>query len=269
MITKKLVGVVLSLFLLIEVANARNNAALFGVAAATIAGAAIIANSRSRAQEPRYNNAPPRRHYKKKRRRAVVITPEMKIQKSLVALGFYQGKIDGKLNGYATRTAIKNLNTQYRTGDGTSIGQRTWDQLLYLAELYQMDNDLFTEGNQKRVKGKRIQTALKIHGTYHGKIDGITGNGTRKAIALYKGQEGLSLTTSLTSNERYNLITSAQSINTRAIDEAIGDLNPASRSAQPAGDVQTQSAPPPQSSTQATGTQEIADPEMTEPAAVQ
>jgi len=140
-------------------------------------------------------------------------------------MDFYHGKIDGKINSYATRTAIKKMNQEYQIGSGTSLSQKSWDQLLYLSELFQMDKDLYAEGNSKMIKGKRLQTALKVFGTYESEVDGIVGNGTRKAIAIYKRREGLSLNTSLSSNERYNLINSAQKMNSEAIDEAVASLS--------------------------------------------
>jgi len=230
MVKKKIAGLILGCLLIVEVAEARNNAALLGVAAAAVVGTAIIVNSRS-APPPQYYDEPRRQYPKKQRRsRRVIITPDMKIQKSLSNLGLYQGKIDGKLSTYTSRTAIKKLNTQYGLGGGASLDDRSRDQLLYLSDLYEIDNYLFAEGKSKRSKNKRMQAALKVHGTYFVKIDGIAGNGTRKAIALYKNQEGLSLSTRLSPDERHDLVSTAKQMNTKAIDEAVAALAPRQRS---------------------------------------
>ncbi|SFV57013.1 hypothetical protein MNB_SV-6-675 [hydrothermal vent metagenome] len=221
MVMKKIYAIVLGLMLTTQVVSARNNAALFGVAAAAIAGAAILANS----HKPHRHHYVPRRGHHKKRSKKVVVTDEMKIQKSLKYLDFYHGKIDGKINSYATRTAIKKMNREYGLDNGTSLDKRTWDQLIYLSELFQMDKDLFAEGSSKKTEGKRLQTALKVYGVYNGKVDGIVGSGTRKSISLYKSEEGLGSSTHLSSNERYNLIDSAQKMNSEAIDEAIASLS--------------------------------------------
>jgi|GEM_PF-6261357 len=229
MIMKKLRAIILSLMVMSQVVQARNNAALFGVAAAAIAGAALIANSH---REPRsdYHHHHKRHHtthHKTHHKKTpIVITDEMKIQKSLSYLEFYKGKIDGKLNSYASRSAIKKMNKKYNISAGTTLDSRTWNELLYLAELFTMDKNLFSERNTKVAKGKQLQTALKVYGAYNSKVDGIVGSGTRKAIATYKNTEGLTPTTSLSPNERYNLINSAQKMNTKTIDEAIKDLSP-------------------------------------------
>lgn len=224
---KKIYGIVLALMLTTQVVSARNNAALFGAAAAAIVGAAILANSHHvprRRYIPRRRHIPRRKHHIK-RAKKIVITDEMKIQKSLKYMDFYHGKIDGKINSYTTRTAIKKMNKEYGLGNGTSLEQRTWDQLLYLSELFQMDKDLFAEGNSKTTKGRQLQSALKVFGAYDGKVDGIVGSGTRRSIAIYKKQEGLGLGTHLSSNEKYNLINSAQKMNNEAIDEATASLS--------------------------------------------
>jgi len=58
MIMRKIYGIILALVLTTQVISARNNAALFGVAAAAIAGAALIANSH---KAPRHHYVPRRR----------------------------------------------------------------------------------------------------------------------------------------------------------------------------------------------------------------
>jgi peptidoglycan hydrolase-like protein with peptidoglycan-binding domain len=220
---RKIYGIILAFIVTTQVVNARNNATLFGVAAAAIAGAALIANSH---RVPRHHYVPRRRyHHPKKRVKKIVITDEMKIQQSLKYMDFYHGKIDGKINSYATRRAIKRLNREYQINNGTSLDQKSWNQLLYLSELFQMDKDLYAKGDSQKIRGKRLQTALKVFGAYESGIDGIVGNGTRRAIAIYKQREGLSPNTSLSSNERYNLINSAQKMNSEAIDEAIMSIS--------------------------------------------
>ena len=224
---KKVYVIVLGLMLTTQVVSARNNAALFGVAAAAIAGAAILANSQSASRHhyaPRHHYTPRRKKHHAHHKTHVVISDEMKIQISLKNMDFYHGAIDGKINSYATRTAIKKMNKEYGLDNDTSLDQRTWDQLLYLSQLYQMDKDLFADGNSQITKGKRLQTALKVFGAYDGKVDGVVGSGTRRAIAVYKREKRLGASSHLTSNERYNLIDSAQKMNSQAIDEAIESL---------------------------------------------
>ena len=196
------------------VAQARNNAAMFGAAAALI-GAVAVASHNSQAKQSKKQYKAPRKYKKstrshkktthrksykkvaqnkhkskvvqsKKRsaaKKVVVVTNDMKIQKTLVALGFYGGEINGDLNTFESRKAVKKLNESFGIANGSSVDQKTKDQLLYLSNLYEMDKHLNTKETSKKAKGKQLQTALKIEEAYTGKIDGAVGNGTKKAIA--------------------------------------------------------------------------------------
>ena len=175
------------------------------------------------------------RRYKKKRHVArkktarkkyvaPVMTTGMKIQKSLAALGFYHGKIDGEVNSYETRSAIKAMNNAYEIGDTASLSPKAKDALIYLGDLFIFDRALISKDNSKRGKGKKIQTALKIHGFYHTKIDGAVGPGTRKSIAEYKAAKGLSYGDKLDFEEEYQLISSAKKINDKNIDDTVASL---------------------------------------------
>ncbi len=171
----------------------------------------------------------PAKRYKKrtkskKRYVAPVMTAEKKIQKALSALGFYHGKIDGEVNSYETRTAIKKMNKAYGIGDTASLSPKARDALIYLGDLFAFDRALISKDNSKRGKGKKIQTALKIHGFYHTKIDGAVGPGTRRAIAEYKAAKRLSYGDRLDFEEEYQLISSAKKLNDKNIDETIAAL---------------------------------------------
>ena len=171
---------------------------------------------------------------KKKRYVAPVMTPEKKIQKSLAALGFYHGQIDGEVNSYETRSAIKAMNNAYEMGDTASLSPQAKDALIYLGDLFTFDRTLISKDNSKRAKGKKIQTALKIHGFYHTKIDGAVGPGTRKAIAEYKAAKGLSYGDRLDFEEEYQLISSAKQINDKNIDDTVASLKGNRQQQQPA-----------------------------------
>jgi len=170
-------------------------------------------------------------HKKKRARKKYVkkyVTPTMtiekKIQKSLTALGFYHGKIDGEVNSYETRSAIKAMNNAYGLGNTASLDLKTRDALIYLGDLFIFDRYLIAQGSNKKVKAKRIQTALKIYGFYHDKIDGVIGSGTRKIIADYKESKRLSYGPALNFEEEYQLVTSAKQLNDKNIDETIASL---------------------------------------------
>jgi hypothetical protein len=174
-----------------------------------------------------------RKHHKKRRYRkrraskryvAPVMTSDMKIQKSLTALGFYHGKLDGEVNSYETRTAIKAMHTAYNKENSPSLTLEERDTLIYLGDLFIFDRFLISRDANQKEKSKKIQAALKIHGFYHDKIDGVIGSGTRRNIAEYKEAKGLSLGTALDYEEEYQLFSTATTLNNTNIDEAVASL---------------------------------------------
>lgn len=160
----------------------------------------------------------------KKRYVAPKNTSEMKIQKALTSLGFYHGRIDGEVNSYETRSAIKEMNFAYEIGDTASLSPEARDALVFLGTLFEFDRYLIARGTDSRTKGKKIQTALKIHGFYFTKIDGAVGPGTRKSIGDYKAAKGLSYGNSLDFEEEYQLVSSAKEINDRNIEDTVRSL---------------------------------------------
>jgi len=161
---------------------------------------------------------------KKKHYTAPKMTDEKHIQKTLSSLGFYHGEIDGEVNSYETRSAIKEMNRAYEISQSASLKPEVKDTLIYLGTLFEFDRYLIANSNSSRTKGKKIQTALKIHGYYHGKIDGAIGRGSRTSIAQYKGNNGMSATGSLDFEEEYQLISSAKEKNDQNIDDSIRSL---------------------------------------------
>jgi len=164
-----------------------------------------------------------KRHHKQ-RAVAHVYTDEMKIQKALASLGFYRGRTDGEINSFETRSAIKELNIAYGISNGASLLPEERSSLIFLGTLFDFDRDLISRGTDKRSKGRKIQTALKIHGFYFSKIDGAVGSGTRRSISEYKASQGLSYGGSLDFEEEYQLISSAKAKNDKNIEETIASL---------------------------------------------
>ena len=167
-----------------------------------------------------------RKHRKHKKQRYVAPrdTPEMKIQRALSSLGFYRGRIDGEINSFETRSAIKGLNIAYGISTGASLQPVEKDALVFLGTLFDFDRYLISRGGDKRAKGKKIQVALKIHGFYFSKIDGDVGPGTRKSIAEYKSSIGGSYGGALDFEEEYQLVSSAKVKNDKNIEDTIGAL---------------------------------------------
>jgi len=163
----------------------------------------------------------PKKQYKKRQPR---MTDEMRIQKALRSLGFYHGPIDGEVNSFETRSAIKALNSAYGISNSASLKPEVKDSLIYLGTLFEFDRNLIAKGTDKRTKGKKIQTALKIQGFYHTKIDGAVGSGTRRCIAEYKAAQGLSSGGMLDFEEEYQLISAAKEMNDRNIEDTLASL---------------------------------------------
>ena len=166
-----------------------------------------------------------KRHKAKKRRQIVPVdTSEMKIQRALSSLGFYHGRIDGEINSFETRSAIKNLNIAYGISNSASLLPQEKDSLIFLGTLFNFDRYLISRGGDKISKGKKIQTALKVHGFYSSKIDGAVGPGTRRSIGEYKASIGQSYGNSLDFEEEYQLVSSAKEMNDKNIEDTINSL---------------------------------------------
>ncbi len=229
MLKKKSLGIFLIVSLLTgNVAQASFSDGLIGGVVGGVVGS-VITNEVYHKKRHKKRRVKKRRAKKKHVKRYVapkpkIITSEMKIQKSLTSLGFYRGKIDGEVNSYETRSAIKAMNVAYEVGDTASLSPRARDSLIYLGDLFTFDRVLIAQDNGKKAKAKKIQAALKIHGFYHDKIDGAIGSGTRRNIAEYKMARGLSSGTSFDFEEEYQLVSSAKQVNDKSMDDAIASL---------------------------------------------
>lgn len=171
------------------------------------------------------------------------MTDEKRIQKALTSLGFYKGKLDGQVNSFETRSAIKAMNIAYGISNNASLVPQVKDTLIYLGTLFGFDRALIASGTDNRTKGKKIQTALKIHGFYHDKIDGAIGRGTRACIAEYKREKVNASGTALDFEEEYQLVSTAKEMNDKNIDESIGSLKQVSPAQGQAKQVAVQAAP--------------------------
>jgi len=197
---------------------------LIGGAVGSVITNEVYNNNRSSTTNTHHHSHHTHHQTTYRRHTASVATPEMKIQRALSSLGFYHGRIDGEVNSFETRSAIKAMNRAYEISDSASLKPEARDALIYLGTLFQFDRYLIARGSDARTKGRKIQTALKIHGFYYSKIDGAVGRGTREAIAQYKSANGLSYGYSLDFEEEYQLVHSAKQMNDKNIDETIASL---------------------------------------------
>ena len=223
---KSIAGLVMGSLLVGNMAHADFGDALVGGLVGGAVGS-VITNEVYNSNRSQAAAAPARQYQSKTYKKRYVApknTSEMKIQKALASLGFYRGKIDGEVNSYETRSAIKELNVAYEISDSASLKPEAKDALIFLGTLFEFDRYLISRGTDKRSKGKKIQTALKIHGFYFTKIDGAVGKGTRRSISEYKAAKGLSYGASLDFEEEYQLVSSAKQINDKNIEDNVNTL---------------------------------------------
>jgi peptidoglycan hydrolase-like protein with peptidoglycan-binding domain len=161
------------------------------------------------------------------------MTDEKRIQRSLSSLGFYRGRIDGQVNSYETRAAIKEMNTAYEISSNASLKPEAKDTLIFLGTLFEFDRHLNAQSSDRRTQNKKIQVALKLYGYYHGKIDGVIGSGSRRAISQYKADNGMGYSDSLDFEQEYQLVNSAKEKNDKNIEEAIASLKALGKTAAP------------------------------------
>ena len=178
-----------------------------------------------------YGSSKPTSSQQKKRRApakrvtsAVRMNDERRIQKALVGLGFYRGNIDGQVNSFETRSAIKDMNIAYGISSTASLSPEVKDTLIFLGTLFIFDRHLISNSKGNRSKNKKLQVALKIHGYYQGGIDGAIGRGTRGSIGQYKLDSGMSAGNALDFEEEYQLISAAKMKNDRNLDDSINSL---------------------------------------------
>jgi len=224
---KQIAGLVLGSLLICNEANADFADGLVGGLVGGAVGSVITnevykANSPQPAQQAPASQQQSDKSYTRYPTQAK--SDEMKIQKALTSLGFYRGPMDGEVNSFETRSAIKEMNKAYEISDNASLKTEAKDALIFLGTLFEFDRNLISSETDKRSKGIKIQTALKIHGVYFSKIDGVIGSGTRNSIAEYKAAKGLSAGSLLDFEEEYQLISSAKDMNDKNIEETISSL---------------------------------------------
>ncbi len=223
--TKSVAGLLMGSLLVGNVAHADFADGLVGGLVGGAVGS-VITNEVYKSNEPQPAATTTQQQTVKQQKRYVAPqnTDQIKIQKALASLGFYRGQIDGEVNSFETRSAIKDMNIAYEIGNTASLKPEAKDALIFLGTLFEFDRNLISSGTDKRSKGKKIQTALKIHGFYFTKIDGVVGSGTRNSIAQYKSAKGLSYGSSLDFEEEYQLVSSAKQMNDKNIEDTIGSL---------------------------------------------
>ncbi|MFT7879949.1 MAG: peptidoglycan-binding protein [Sulfurimonas sp.] len=187
----------------------------------------VYNKNRQQTTQPRRADTPRQRYHVPK------MTDEKRIQRSLSSLGFYRGRIDGQINSYETRAAIKEMNIGYEIGSSASLKPEAKDTLIFLGTLFEFDRYLNAQSNDRRTRNKKIQVALKLHGYYQGKIDGLIGRGSRGAIAQYKADNRMGYSGSLDFEQEYQLVSSAKKKNDRNIEEAIASLKALGKTATP------------------------------------
>ena len=214
---------VLALSMGIEKAEASFGDAVAGGIVGGVVGS-VITNEIYHSGSRRHSRSRHRTYHKRYSASPAVDTDGMKIQRALKNLGFYRGPIDGQINAFGTRNAIKEFNRAYEISDTAYLSPQERDALIYLGTLLQMDQNLALQGEDRRAKTRRTQAALKVLGFYNGKIDGSNGPMTRRAIADYRQANGLPPSYRLGYEEEYRLVTTAKQSNDRNIQETLASL---------------------------------------------
>lgn len=178
----------------------------------------VYNQNRQETAQPMEDDIPGERYYVPR------MSDEKRIQRSLSSLGFYRGRIDGQVNSYETRAAIKEMNKEYEISSSASLKPEAKDTLIFLGTLFEFDRYLNAQSNDRRSRNKKIQVALKLHGYYQGKIDGAIGRGSRGAIAQYKADNRMGYSDSLDFEQEYQLVSNAKKKNDKNIEEAIASL---------------------------------------------
>lgn len=204
-----------------NVAFAGSGGLLMGLAAGVLGSMAYNNHTKKEGASNHRRKAPAKR----KAAKAAVVSDEMKIQQALAGLGFYSGKINGNINDYATRNAIKQMNMAYNISDNTLLDKETSNQLVYIGTLFDLDKKLRPTSNSEKAKAIQLQTALMVQGVYTSKIDGAIGKGTRSSISMYRQAEGMTDGNSLNQNETYNLVVASMDKNKVNIESAVAAIN--------------------------------------------
>ena len=148
------------------------------------------------------------------------VSDEMKLQTSLLGLGYYHGVIDGEINNFETRKAIKAMNQAFGKGDILFLDDQAKKMLIYLADIYGFKQNLTSNDTSEDSKNIKLQTALKVLGFYHGEIDGLVGSETRSSILQYKEANNMNKDDKLDVEEGHQLVSKAIDKNRQYIEEA-------------------------------------------------
>jgi peptidoglycan hydrolase-like protein with peptidoglycan-binding domain len=260
---KVYVAVISTLFVGVSIpARASFGDGLVGGVVGGVVGSVItneIYHSGSRHRSTRHTS-----HRRRHRSQAPIMTDELRIQKALSAMGFYNGAIDGKINSYESRNAIRQMNSTYGFGDTAYLSPQARDTLIYIGSLIEMDRYLNDQGESRRSRTRRTQAALKVLGFYHGTIDGSTGPMTRRAIADYRNSYGMAPGYRLDYESEYRLIDTARRANDRNINDSIESLKRSASAVNPSASPQPMAQPVVQA--QQPMTQPVAQP-MVQPVA--
>ena len=119
-----------------------------GLVGGIVGGAvgSVITNEVYKANSPQPAPASQQQSVKSQQRyTAPQESDEMKIQKALASLGFYRGPMDGEVNSFETRSAIKEMNKAYEISDNASLKPEAKDALIFLGTLFEFDR--ITETN--------------------------------------------------------------------------------------------------------------------------
>ena len=111
------------------------------------------------------------------------------LQRKLKRLGYLDGDADG-IYGQQTATAVKAFQKEEKLSTSGAVDEKT---LSHLNEVYANETDELSLGARGR-KVIRLQNRLLLHGYDPGLVDGVYGDGTRRAVEALQSKAELEVT---------------------------------------------------------------------------
>ena len=152
---------------------------------------------------------PQRTYSKSYAQRTPVNSEGVQVQRALSNVGYYSGPLNGNLDSYDSKSAIMQYQARHGLLQTGILMPEVKGILLHQGDIAEITTHLANPGYDQRGKVKRMQAALKAHGYYTQKIDGIAGKGTRNAIKLYQQSQGMIPSGALIPSDEDALVQSA------------------------------------------------------------
>lgn len=121
------------------------------------------------------------------------------VQQQLAHLGFYDGALDGQY-GPQTIAAIKQYQRQNALKQTGAVSQKLLQHLSFTRKIADASNNTgsIQPSGQSNASVRKVQERLTLFGYNPGKIDGVMGASTTRAIELFEADRSLPVTGKIT-----------------------------------------------------------------------